>query len=57
VNQSQEEKTTAKMYPMLGESPETMLFMPTTLPSRFTNGPPLLPIVMGASVWRRAAGV
>ena len=32
------------------------VLMPTTSPSRFTSGPPLLPGLIAASVWRKSSG-
>src|SRR5258708_3692917 len=48
---------TAKPRPSLPPEPVRMkVLMPTTSPSAFTSGPPLLPGLMGASVWMNTKG-
>ncbi len=48
----------AKPSPWLPPDWLTMkVLMPTSTPSAFTSGPPLLPGLMGASVWMRSMGV
>ncbi len=42
-----------RSHPILDASPVVMQLMPTTLPSALTKGPPLLPIVIGASVYQQ----
>ena len=50
------EAGTAKPIPTLPPEGEVMaVFTPITLPSRFSIGPPELPLLIAASVWMKSS--